>query len=197
MCITDVFVPTDISLPNQNKNAFNELQNMGHLKITKELIASKFDECNRKYFNGILEPCKFHTFRMPRTFGMYGRLMYKGKYVGNIWIASNVKWTEEAFTETVIHEMIHHYITTIEKHESIIFKHGWRFKRQCRRLKREFGITIDLYGPKVCHVGNKKPTVPSLFTRFRRFIGLQLVYDYGLSRKKQRFYPLIQEQSNI
>lgn len=74
-------------------------------------------------------------------------------------------------TETVIHEMIHHYITTIEKHESIIFKHGWRFKRQCRRLKREFGITIDLYGPKVCHVGNKKPTVPSLSTRFRRFIG--------------------------
>ena len=69
---------------------------MGYLKITKELIASKFDECNRKYFNGILEPCKFHTFRMPRTFGMYGRLMYKGKYVGNIWIASNVKWTEEA-----------------------------------------------------------------------------------------------------
>ena len=197
MCITDVFVPTDISLPNQNKNAFNELQNMGHLKITKELIASKFDECNRKYFNGILEPCKFHTFRMPRTFGMYGRLMYKGKYVGNIWIASNVKWTEEAFTETVIHEMIHHYITTIEKHESIIFKHGWRFKRQCRRLKREFGITIDLYGPKVCHVGNKKPTVPSLFTRFRRFIGLQLVYDNGLSRKKQRFCPLIQGQSNI
>lgn len=145
---------------------------MGYLKITKELIASKFDECNRKYFNGILEPCKFHTFRMPRTFGMYGRLMCKGQYVGNIWIASNVKWTEEAFTETVIHEMIHHYITTIEKHESIIFKHGWRFKRQCRRLKREFGITIDLYGPKVCHVGNKKPTVPSLFTRFRRFIGL-------------------------
>ena len=144
---------------------------MAYLKITKDLIASKFDECNRKYFNGILEPCKFHTFRMPRTFGMYGRLMYKGKYVGNIWIASNVKWTEEAFTETVIHEMIHHYITTIEKHESIIFKHGWRFKRQCRRLKREFGITIDLYGPKVCHVGNKKPTIPSLSTRFRRFIG--------------------------
>ena len=131
---------------------------MAYLKITKDLIASKFDECNRKYFNGILEPCKFHTFRMPRTFGMYGRLMYKGKYVGNIWIASNVKWTEEAFA-------------TIEKHESIIFKHGWRFKRQCRRLKREFGITIGLYGPKVCHVGNKKPTVPSLSTRFRRFIG--------------------------
>ena len=92
----------------------------------------------------------------------------RGKLIGHIWIASNVDWNEEDLREVIVHEMIHHYVRMIEGHEGGLFGHNWRFKRQCKRLKRDYGLNIHIFSYNICRIGQKKPT--NAFQRFRRLI---------------------------
>lgn len=141
------------------------------MKITKEDIITRFNEYNKKYFDGILPPCKCHVIMKKEhtPLGFYNLIERKGKLIGHIWIASNVDWNEEDLREVIVHEMIHHYVRMIEGHKGGLFGHNWRFKRQCKRLKDDYGIIINTASYNICRIGQKKPT--NSFQRFRRLIG--------------------------
>ena len=141
------------------------------MKITKEDIITRFNEYNKKYFDGILPTCKCHVIMKKEhtPLGLYNSIERKGKLIGHIWIASNVDWNEEDLREVIVHEMIHHYVRMIEGHKGGLFGHNWRFKRQCKRLKDDYGLIINTTSYNICSIGQKKPT--NSFQRFRRFIG--------------------------
>lgn len=146
-------------------------KNKKNMKIAKEDIVTRFNEYNKKYFDGILPPCKCHVIKEKEhtPLGLYNPIERKGKLICHIWIASNVDWNEEDLREVIVHEMIHHYVRTIEGHKGGLFGHNWRFKRQCKRLKDDYGLIINTTSYNICRIGQKKPT--NSFQRFRRFIG--------------------------
>lgn len=90
----------------------------------------RFEEYNKKYFDGVLPPCKCHVIREKEhtPLGLYNPIERRGKLIGHIWIASNVDWNEEDLREVIVHEIIHHYVRMIEGHEGGLFGHNWRFK---------------------------------------------------------------------
>ena len=140
------------------------------MRVTAKDIKIRFDEYNKKYFNGVLLPCNCHVIiEKGGTLGFYAPIIKNGNIVGNIWISQDVDWNEEDLREVIIHEMIHHYIKTIEGHRGGLFGHNWRFKRQCKRLKKEYGLIIHSFSFDICHIGEKKPT--NFFQKIRRFIG--------------------------
>lgn len=141
------------------------------MKIAKEDIVTRFNEYNKKYFDGILPPCKCHVIKEKEhtPLGLYNSIERKGKLIGHIWIASNVDWNEEDLREVIVHEMIHHYVRMIEGYKGGLFGHNLRFKRQCKRLKDDYGLIINTTSYNICRIGQKKPT--NSFQRFRRFIG--------------------------
>ena len=124
------------------------------MEITKEFIKKRFAEYNQLYFYGKLGKCKFYFF--PRKTSMYGFYLTNkdknGRLYGTIWLNKCVDWTEEMFKEVLIHEMIHMYNRMVDGRlaDSFLFNglfsHGFFFGRQCRRLKREYGIVIKKYG---------------------------------------------------
>ena len=138
------------------------------MKITKEDIKFLFKEYNKLYFDGVLPSCKCHGLREKSCLGRYTYFRKSnGKYEGSIWIAYYVDWTEETLREVVVHEMIHHYVQTIEGRRGGLFGHNWRFHRQMRRLKKNYGLVIKVSGL----LNEKKPT--NLYQRICRFLGLK------------------------
>ena len=106
-------------------------------RITKEDIRIRYKEYNRLYFCNQLKHCKF-SVQKQSPLGTYTSKKEKdGTITGHIWIAYDVDWTEETLREVIIHEMIHHYVKTIDKRFSGLFGHGYPFLKQCRRLKRD------------------------------------------------------------
>lgn len=140
------------------------------MKLKKEDILIRFEEYNKKYFDGVLPPCKCHVIRNKEhtPLGLYNPIKRRGKLIGHIWIASNVDWNEEDLREVIVHEMIHHYVRMIEGHKGGLFGHNWRFKRQCKRLKRDYGLNIHIISFNICRIGQKRPT--NIFQKFRRII---------------------------
>lgn len=141
------------------------------MRIKKEDIQTRFDIYNQQYFNGVLPKCKYHVLRYnDGPDGFYNPLLKDGKLIGHIWIQHKVDWTEEDLREVIVHEMIHHYVQTIEGHKGGLFGHNWRFRRQCRRIKKEYGLIIAIH-KRVCRIGETKPT--TLAQKVRRFFGIK------------------------
>lgn len=139
------------------------------MKIIKEDIIARFDEYNKKYFDGVLQPCKCHVNKIRQSgLGLYNPIFKNGKLICHIWISYYVDWTEENLREIIIHEMIHHYVRTIERHRGGLFGHNWRFKRQCKRLKKQYGLNIHIFSFDICKIWQKKPT--NIFQKIRRIM---------------------------
>lgn len=135
------------------------------MKITKELIKERFEEYNQKYFNKQLGRCNFYLLPKNKSIlGKYnGREDKKGTPIDRIGIGTNVIWTEDAFKHVLIHEMVHMYNRRIDNCVwDGVLGHGRHFRRQCRRLKREFGIDV-LTLPDVEYI--KKEFSPKLWER--------------------------------
>ena len=115
------------------------------MQVTKELLKELFAEYNATYFEGKLGKCGFSFFsKNILYFGWYcAKEDSKGRPNDKIWIGTSVKWTEDGLKRALIHEMIHMYVCRVEGHRSDgVFGHGRRFRRQCRRLKRDFGLDV-------------------------------------------------------
>ena len=122
------------------------------MKITKELIKERFDEYNQIYFSGVLGKCRFYL--LPKSQSILGK--YNGqedknrKAIDRIGIGTSVIWNEDLFKRVLIHEMVHMYNTRIDKCRlDGVLGHGRRFRREARRLKKEFGIDIDTRNMKI------------------------------------------------
>lgn len=130
--------------------------------VTKEEIKKRFDEYNKLYFGGVLGKCRFHV--LPSTNTLLGRYYEscsgKGKEtIDHICIGTCIYWTEEDLKDIVLHEMIHMYVRTIEHRRGGLFGHGWRFRRQIRRLRKDYGLNVHILLPdyyKKLKAKNKK-----------------------------------------
>ena len=121
------------------------------MKPTKEELAKKYNEYNVLYFNGKLQQLtKNNFFYINKNSTQCGRYSYKkdknGKIINQIWIGTCIEWNEERLMNVLVHEMIHMYNVTVEHSRfNGIFGHGRSFRKQCRRIKKEFGITIHIH----------------------------------------------------
>ena len=127
------------------------------MELTKDILKYLYQECNELYFGGVLGACDFSLFSKNLTYlGWYCAKEDKhGKIKDKIWFGTGVYWNEEALRNIMVHEMVHMYVHRIEghKHDGVL-GHGWRFRRQARRLKKEHGIDV-LRMPKL-EFRNKK-----------------------------------------
>lgn len=115
------------------------------MKLTTSLIAVKFSEYNKLYFGGKLGYCKFMLLPKSNTaYGRYDRKIKNKKVTeSRICLGRCIQWNEDRFKEVLLHEMIHMYVETVEcKHYDGLFGHGWRFRRQCRRLRKQYGVRV-------------------------------------------------------
>lgn len=142
------------------------------MKITKDDLKVRFDEYNRLYFDSVLPQCEFSVIKL----SCLGRYMFssgkKGKRKYRIGITSDVNWTEETLRDVLIHEMIHHYVIAIDGCKDIdgfswygLFGHGKRFRRQVKRIKRQFGQNIYIHPHHIYHIRERVPT-----TRWGKFV---------------------------
>ena len=118
------------------------------MEITKELLKEKFEEYNKLYFDNKLEMCTFN-YSYFRMFGRYTQVTTaKGKVVGKIWVSKSVDWNEDMLKQIMVHEMIHHYVHTIDKVKlDGLFQHGKHFVRQIKRIKKKFGYEVLICYP--------------------------------------------------
>ena len=111
--------------------------------VTKELLKELFAEYNKLYFDGRLGKCDFSFFSKKQSIlGWYcAKEDSKGRPNDKIWIGTSVVWREEHLQRILIHEMIHMYVYRVEGHKyDGVLGHGWRFRRQCRRIRKHYGI---------------------------------------------------------
>lgn len=148
------------------------------MKITKILLKDKFEEYNNKYFNSMLPKCEMSACKL-NYFGQYTHSNSKCGKRNRIWITTDVDWTEETLKDVLIHEMIHHYVTTVDGCELFdgfswygLFGHGKHFRKQVRRLKKEFGLKIHIHYYFLYHKNEKIPT--NFFKKMLRFIGYMI-----------------------
>jgi len=115
-------------------------------RITKEDIRIRYKEYNRLYFGNQLKHCHFSVQKM-WCLGLYTnkKVDSNGIIEGHIWITNDVDWTEDDLREVIIHEMIHHYVKTVDRKWSGLFGHGRLFRRQCKRLKQDYGLNILIH----------------------------------------------------
>ena len=127
------------------------------MEITKELLKQKFEEYNKLYFNNELEMCRF-TYTYMKMFGRYmTSTTPEGRSIGHIWISRSADWDEGKLRQIIVHEMIHHYVHTIDgKKYDGLFQHGHYFVRQIKRLKKQYGLMILICYPD-WHFRNGKP----------------------------------------
>jgi hypothetical protein len=138
------------------------------MEITKELLKQKFEEYNKLYFNNELPMCRFTYTYMRDVFGRYmTSITPKGKKMGHIWISKSIDLDEEMLRELLVHEMIHHYVRTIDGvFFDGFFCHGRHFVRQVKRIKKQYGLDICICSPH-WHYRNEKPHT----SRSTEFIG--------------------------
>ena len=113
-----------------------------------EDIEKRYYEYNKLYFDGKLGKCTFHFFpKNSSNYGWYnGRASKDGTVINHIWIGTCIEWTDEKLKQILIHEMIHMYNRTIDNRKHLglgLLGHGRLFRKQCRRLKRDYGIRIE------------------------------------------------------
>ena len=115
------------------------------MELTKEYLKTLYAHCNEKYFNNQLGKCEFSFFTKNNpAFGSYlSTNDSKGRPNDKIWIGTAIYWTEEILERILVHEMVHMYVYRIEKcrHDGVL-GHGWRFRRQRRRILKEHGLDI-------------------------------------------------------
>ena len=120
------------------------------------------------YFGGYLPMCAFSLLRSWNS-SQLGRYTYKydrrGRVVGRIAISDKVNWTEEALREVIVHEMIHHYLQAIKHKSGGIFGHNWRFRKECRRLKKEHGLRIRPHCYHLRHLRKKQAKYIDLYAQ--------------------------------
>lgn len=113
-----------------------------YIKITREDLERRFKEYNEKYFDGILPKCRMSVNASQGGYGCY--VAPDGK-VPMIYMCKSVYWTDESLKLILIHEMVHHYVSSVIKPKFYTFPHGYLFRKKCKELKKKYGLKVGLH----------------------------------------------------
>ena len=132
------------------------------MTLTISYISEKFETYNKLYFNGSLKTPKFNISNSKRALGTLSisrRLNFYGGYTKEhtISISKYYDRTEKQYDNTLIHEMIHLYISQNDIKDN--GNHGRRFKAECARINKygwDLSRTTDTSGWKLSEEAQKR-----------------------------------------
>jgi hypothetical protein len=132
------------------------------MTLTISYISEKFEKYNNLYFNGSLKTPKFKISNSKRALGTLSisrRLNFYGGYTKEhtISISKYYDRTEKQYDNTLIHEMIHLYISQNDIIDN--GSHGRRFKAECARINKygwDLSRTTDTSGWKLSEEAQKR-----------------------------------------
>ena len=132
------------------------------MTLTISYISEKFEKYNNLYFNGSLKTPKFKISNSKRALGTLSisrRLNFYGGYTKEhtISISKYYDRTEKQYDNTLIHEMIHLYISQNDIIDN--GSHGRRFKAECARINKygwDLSRTTDISGWKLSEAAQKR-----------------------------------------
>lgn len=115
--------------------------------IDKQELKRRYNEYNNLYFGGRLGKCSLsYNYITP-----FGRYIYDQKARSTIIISKNVRWTDKALGDVLVHEMVHMYLRTV-LHIRLdgLFGHGPVF-----RLVSRNQINFQLFAGKIAIICTK------------------------------------------
>lgn len=132
------------------------------MTLTISYISEKFEKYNNLYFNGSLKTPKFKISNSKRALGTLSisrRLNFYGGYTKEhtISISKYYDRTEKQYDNTLIHEMIHLYISQNDIIDN--GSHGRHFKAECARINKygwDLSRTTDISGWKLSEEAQKR-----------------------------------------
>jgi hypothetical protein len=132
------------------------------MTLTISYISEKFEKYNNLYFNGSLKTPKFKISNSKRALGTLSisrRLNFYGGYTKEhtISISKYYDRTEKQYDNTLIHEMIHLYISQNDIIDN--GSHGRHFKAECARINKygwDLSRTTDVSGWKLSEEAQKR-----------------------------------------
>ena len=132
------------------------------MTLTISYISEKFEKYNNLYFNGSLKTPKFKISNSKRALGtlcISRRLNFYGGYTKEhtISISKYYDRTEKQYDNTLIHEMIHLYISQNDIIDN--GSHGRHFKAECARINKygwDLSRTTDTSGWKLSEEAQKR-----------------------------------------
>lgn len=130
------------------------------MKLTKKLIESIFDECNKVYFgNSVRKPQKITITHHPNHCGMTYMKRSKDKSIKmvGLHISDRFQWTEQWLKNVIIHEMIHLKLYETQKPLNFLTRlfynpHGKEFKQMMNELNDRFGLNITITFPYITKI---------------------------------------------
>lgn len=115
------------------------------MELTYSFLQEKFMEFNKRFFANELPIIPIHINRTRRQFGAYhfSRDYFRKETPDKITISNYYDRTEKEYCETLIHEMIH-YFMSIKNIDRNGDPHGYYFIRMAKEIsnKSEYNISI-------------------------------------------------------
>ena len=134
------------------------------MEVTTEIIANKFREYNKTFFNNELPTPKFGLLKSYMTCGYFSCKKIVGKRRLNgqrLDISVYYDWDENELRNVIVHEMIHYYLA--HKHIDNELTHGEAFMEMANKFNNEYGMKIS---PKVDCRGFKRTKNAPRFSWF-------------------------------
>lgn len=118
------------------------------MELTENILKEKFNEFNKLYFNNELKKCKLYIYNTKYELGMFLPRTYNSQPIIKIAkkpiVIKQNEWTEELLKDTLVHEMIHYYVRDILKDNSIISKHGLKFRKINNNIYKKYGYKVEI-----------------------------------------------------
>jgi len=123
------------------------------MNITINELEEKFFKFNKQYFNNILFKPAFKITRTKRTLGQCTTFhtLFGERYV--ISISKYYKRSDDEINNTLLHEMIHLYLS--QRHIKDNGHHGAKWQAIAQRISKESGLCITAYSNRPSEVNNE------------------------------------------
>lgn len=151
------------------------------MELTISYIERKFDLYNKKYFDGSLRKPSFKISKSKTQLGYLQTKFIPFKFY-TLGVSVYYDRTEKQYDETIIHEMIHLYISQQGIKDN--GAHGNRFKAECARINKD-GWSLS----RVTNISNWKISKEFKTKKFNVFC-----YE---TRHKGTFFIFCVSDSNI
>ena len=117
-------------------------------QLRPAVLRNWFCDYNERYFDSVLPTCDFSVVKSCGYLGLFQSA--KGSRQAEICFPSRPVWTgrdewsEQMLREILIHEMVHYYVEEIIGRHLMMFAHGYKYRKVCRRLRKRHGVHVHI-----------------------------------------------------